>query len=398
MLRNIVGNPVTGSDLFGREKELGWIWERLELGEHVHLLAPRRVGKTSLMMELQRDPQPNWHVIYVDAMNALGPAGLFANIVKELAQSPAYQTWFEAMPFRAALSKVRQHFRRTNGDLHVSKSGMSTAMGVDWLVTMEQLRQRLKNPPNESAKLLLILDELPFLLTKMLKMRRGQKHVELMLANLRSWRQDPSLRQKVHMLFDGSVDLRSVLRRPGLSWLANDMAPIRIDSWGYQTAIRFLQRLGTDCGFVLQHDHIELMLELLGDPEPYHIQLFFRELFAASRGTASGVTKELVRNCFEVLLSEPKNSVIREHYTWRLRSALDTESYEAVQAILRLACNRDGTSIQDIQDFAGERASLFRKAVNDLEMEGYIVRNEDRIVFQSNLLRSCWHKYQMGVE
>ena len=65
-MQNITGQPVVGDDLYGRGYELETLWERLESGEHVLLLAPRRVGKTSLMLELQRRPHPNWHVIYID--------------------------------------------------------------------------------------------------------------------------------------------------------------------------------------------------------------------------------------------------------------------------------------------------------------------------------------------
>lgn len=49
-MQNITGQPVVGDDLFGRDYELKTLWERLERGEHVLLLAPRRVGKTSLML------------------------------------------------------------------------------------------------------------------------------------------------------------------------------------------------------------------------------------------------------------------------------------------------------------------------------------------------------------
>ncbi len=46
-----IGNPVTGDDFFDREKEQEAIWRRLER-DHIMLLAPRRIGKTSLMHRL----------------------------------------------------------------------------------------------------------------------------------------------------------------------------------------------------------------------------------------------------------------------------------------------------------------------------------------------------------
>ncbi len=71
-MRNVTGQTVVGDDLFGREYELGQLWEKLDIGEHLLMLAPRRVGKTSLMMELRRDPRPNWDVVYVDLEDGEG--------------------------------------------------------------------------------------------------------------------------------------------------------------------------------------------------------------------------------------------------------------------------------------------------------------------------------------
>jgi hypothetical protein len=47
-----VGKPVTGSQLIGRDQELSLIKELLVAGQSVVLIAPRRMGKTSVLTEL----------------------------------------------------------------------------------------------------------------------------------------------------------------------------------------------------------------------------------------------------------------------------------------------------------------------------------------------------------
>ena len=47
-----VGKPVLGSNLIGRSAELKLIKELLKAGQSVVIIAPRRMGKTSLIMEL----------------------------------------------------------------------------------------------------------------------------------------------------------------------------------------------------------------------------------------------------------------------------------------------------------------------------------------------------------
>src|SRR5256885_8658280 len=49
-----VGGPVPSSDLVGRETYIRRIAERLEDGQHVLLAGPRRIGKTSLILEVLR--------------------------------------------------------------------------------------------------------------------------------------------------------------------------------------------------------------------------------------------------------------------------------------------------------------------------------------------------------
>ena len=90
----VAGPPVSGDNLFGRENELRHIWERLESGNHVLMTAPRRVGKTSLMMELKREPQPEWTVVYVDVEACADAQSCIAEIVDELLRKPEFKKHF----------------------------------------------------------------------------------------------------------------------------------------------------------------------------------------------------------------------------------------------------------------------------------------------------------------
>lgn len=66
-MRNMTGPPVTGEDLYGRRDDIERLWARLGRGEHLLMLAPRRVGKTSMMLELACDPGAGWDVVYTAA-------------------------------------------------------------------------------------------------------------------------------------------------------------------------------------------------------------------------------------------------------------------------------------------------------------------------------------------
>jgi len=47
---NQVGKPVYGNQLIGRDKELRLIKELIQAGQSIVIIAPRRMGKTSLLI------------------------------------------------------------------------------------------------------------------------------------------------------------------------------------------------------------------------------------------------------------------------------------------------------------------------------------------------------------
>ena len=115
-MRNVTGQAVIGDDLYGREYEPNSLWKQLERGEHVLMLAPRRVGKTSLMLEVRRKPCPSWDVLYVDVEGARGAADCFAAILAELAANPTYRRGIEGIPGWNAIASVLKHFPLEDGE------------------------------------------------------------------------------------------------------------------------------------------------------------------------------------------------------------------------------------------------------------------------------------------
>src|SRR5437588_1533381 len=80
-----VGGPVPASDLVGRETYIRRIAERLEDGQHVLLAGPRRIGKTSLILEvLRRLRRRGALTAYVDCLGATDVRGLGEQLVDAL--------------------------------------------------------------------------------------------------------------------------------------------------------------------------------------------------------------------------------------------------------------------------------------------------------------------------
>ncbi len=61
-----VGKPVMGNDLIGRDKEINEIINLLRAGQSVVLIAPRRFGKTSVLLEVLERMKKEHFTCYVD--------------------------------------------------------------------------------------------------------------------------------------------------------------------------------------------------------------------------------------------------------------------------------------------------------------------------------------------
>src|SRR5919197_4654972 len=83
-----VGGPVPGADLVGRETYIRRIGERLWDGNHVLVAGPRRIGKTSIILEaLRRLRRRGAHTAYVDCLGATDARGLAERLADALLQS-----------------------------------------------------------------------------------------------------------------------------------------------------------------------------------------------------------------------------------------------------------------------------------------------------------------------
>lgn len=396
-MRNIIGQAVIGEDLYGRDYELARLWEKLEQGEHMLMLAPRRVGKTSLMLELRRAPRENWDVIYIDVQHGNSPADCMAAILAALAADPQYQSHFKSFPFSNAVKDVLG--RLSTVDVVKLRVELKGAMGREWDHAADQLQARLMSLPDTGRYLLIIIDELPLLLSHLLEAEDGKRNAELLLSRLRHWRQAPELCGRVHTLVGGSIGLEGVLRRVHLSGSINDLVPFHLDSWDRATATEFLKRLEGDRGFRLDDASIAQVLDLLHDPVPYHVQLFFGAICDACRSEASRISPEVIERCFAERLTGVRGTPHLDHYVERLKIAFDDETkHEMARDILNRVCRReDGAALTELEDLTRRSEQTFLSVLRDLEADGYLDRDADRLKFRSNLLREWWRKHHGGV-
>ena len=258
---------------------------------------------------------------------------------------------------------------------------------------MDRLETRLSRLSSQ-RRLLIIVDELPILISRMLESKGGRDEAALLLAKLRHLRLAPALHGKVRMLLGGSIGLEGVLRRAGLSASINDLSPFRLASWDRQTAASFLELVGQSNGLPLTAKWIDRMLDLLGDPVPYHVQLFFaalRDICGEGEAALSGC---VVDQCFDQRLTGAAGTPHLDHYAVRLEFAFGPPELDLARAVLAIACQREDGATRAELATAKEHASVLGQVLQTLDADGYLARSGDRVVFRSNLLRVWWRKHR----
>lgn len=78
------GKPVTGRNLIGRNKIISQIIQWLNYGESVVIIAPRRFGKTSLVLEILRQMKKNNFTAYVDFFSTPSTSALAEQITEKV--------------------------------------------------------------------------------------------------------------------------------------------------------------------------------------------------------------------------------------------------------------------------------------------------------------------------
>ena len=136
-----VGKPVTGSNLIGREQELREFEQCIEMGQSVALIAPRRYGKTSLLLEiLQRSKQQNRFSFYLDLFSIPDLYDLAAEITKGVLSNRRLD--FSIHQLKNQISDLMQNlqFRQeVEGSEFILGFGQSSANAWDLLRSSLQL-------------------------------------------------------------------------------------------------------------------------------------------------------------------------------------------------------------------------------------------------------------------
>ena len=389
-MRSSTGRWVSGDDFFGRDRELEILEARVRDCNHVLLTGQRRMGKTSIAQELgRRLERKGWIFLFTDIEGATCAEDVVASVAEAV------------YPVRSISSRIASGMRRWISENIEEVSALDFRVkiraGLDagsWRTVGEEL---LGECAAHDKPVLLVLDELPIFLKRMLVESGGERKIDEFLSWLRGALQTVGS-GSLSLIVTGSIGLQPLVRRLGIPDRINHLDTVRIGPWDRETSVACFQRLAASHGLHVEEGVAEAVYDELGIGIPHQVQSFFARLrdFALMHGRGA-VTVESVGEVYRNELLGPSGQSDLVHYETRLKDGLEDRNYSIAMEILAEAATQGVfdpaarkclgqlySSVLD--DMPGRIADTLEVLVHD----GYLEAREDGHRFPSRLLKDWW--------
>lgn len=227
------GGQIATNSVIGRDKLIHTLWDTIE-SQSLVITAERRIGKTTVMKKMEKEPIAGWLPVYQD-LESCHSAHDFAMAV-----------YGEVDRF---LGKKERFTRRTKELL--TKLGGTDIGGIiklpnkadsPWKDILTRAIEDLVHENDGKSKLLFLWDELPFMLMNIRDSKEdkeGEKTAMQVLDHLRWLRQT---HEGLRMVITGSIGLHHVItslkEKSYSNAPVNDMAPVDVPPLAPEDAAR----------------------------------------------------------------------------------------------------------------------------------------------------------------
>ena len=395
MIVNRVGPPVRGTDFFGREVFVSLASEKLKAG-HILLAAPRRFGKTSVMYRLMDEPKWDYRIVHADLEHLTDPASLIAELTEKLAKDGKLAKFISGLSW---LSKETwSRFRETieEVELFEVKIKLKEKLRESWQEGGEELFKRLAAA---NTTVVFFLDEFPMMIDRMARSEKHREDAKLMLHWLRALRVRPDL-TNVRFLIAGSIGIGRVLNELGEIAAINDFESLKLDPFTPKVAAEFLDALAKSAKVPLSQPSKRKMLDVIGTPVPYFLQIIFSEVSKAHQLDGEAITPKKVEAIYHSKVLGVDCKTYFDHHYSRLRDYYRPHEEKAAKRILReMAVVGEMTRDACFQFYKLEVANADPEAFNllmtDLENDFYVSFDgvKRQYQFSCKLLRDWWLRH-----
>jgi uncharacterized protein len=378
----IIGNTATGDYYFNRPQIEADIWEEIEKGNHVLIAAPRRVGKSSVMVSMTANAPINTQCV-------------FENIEGLKSDEQFYKKFLELIiqclnKFQKGTNWINTFFKGINIEeitLEGVKFGDKKAVNY-----LEEINKILPKLAENKIKVILFLDELPELLNHLFKENRKNEATGI-LNNMRSWRQNTYIRNHFNLVLAGSVGIHHIVKKiEGRTVSINDLGIVNFDALTFEEAQNYVDWATIEA--TIQYNELlkNHLLSKINYFIPYFINLMLNEINRVGRKTNNPtITPLIIDAAFNEIV---KNS---DHFTeWKSRifDYFSVEDADFMNEVLVFLAHKNTINNRKLYDLAFKHKSKnnYMELIHGLERDGYIVEKGENYQFISPFLKAFWKK------
>ena len=389
-MKSSTGRWVSGEDFFDREPELQVLESRVCDRNHVLLSGQRRMGKTSILRELgRRLEDQGWDFLFADIEGATCPEDVIADIAEAAHPIRPISSRFVAPMGRW----VKENVEEVGAQSFRVKIRAGLNVGT-WRPHGARL---IHECSTHDKPVLLVIDELPMFLKRMLREDGSGRQVEEFLSWLRGTFQRLEGGSPV-LIVSGSIGLTPLVHRLGIPDRINHLYSFRLGPWSRDVSVECFKRLTESSKLSFEEGVADAVYETLGIGIPHQVQSFFARLqdFAIMQNR-DHVTVEDVEVVYHTELLGPSGGIDLMHYETRLGEGLDDESYKIAMEILAEAAVQDVFTIGARRCLEGlysrvlaDTPDRIEDALEVLVHDGYLEVGDDGYRFPSRLLKDWW--------
>ncbi|MBX9782529.1 MAG: hypothetical protein K2X48_04460 [Chitinophagaceae bacterium] len=385
-MKTITGSPARKEQFFKRPLIRAKILKAVASNENLLISAPRRVGKSSILLDLVDAPDENYYAVFSDTEAITSSEDFFKVILHAILDADKIEA------FGFFNHSIKEKLKKWTGRI----AGISIGpVGLDITkqekkTYFEELNEFLTDIKLEGKKILMLIDEFPITIEKIQEAHGLEAAVHFLSQN-RSLRQNPVFQEKIQFVYTGSIGLFTAVKRIQATDKINDLREIKINALSKEEATLLITLLlKEECNQTPSEEIINYILAKLEWWIPFYFQLMVREL-ADLQTNGHVITTKTVDAAFEKIIEN--GNIYFEHFKDRLQKVFKSPQLgKFVDEFLLAVKNNSDTDYAKALNMAEKydaRAEL-DTVIEVLKHDGYIVEENNFYKFYSPILKRWW--------
>ncbi|MGJ8746097.1 AAA-like domain-containing protein [Polaribacter sp.] len=378
----IIGPGATGNYYYPRTTIENEIWRELKKGNNLLLSAPRRVGKTSILINLSENSKKGYKLIFENVQGI---------VTEDLFYKTLYILILNCLSkFKTNTQKIKSYFT-SKGISEINLNSLKfDNKNIDYVWEINNIIPQLEE---DGETIVLVIDELPEVLYSLHKTNQNAA-ASAILKNLRHWRQDESFK-KLKFIIAGSIGIHHVVNLiDGRTSDINDIKKVHcpaLDSESDEFE-KYIHWALEGASISFQEGVISYLKYKVGYLVPYFINLMLDEIDKDALKTGEIIITNIeVDKAYEKIITD--NSYFSD-WKKRLKDYLPAIDFKFVNQILIHIAHEDKISIQQIYNLAVEhdKTDDYMDFIYDLIQDGYLIEKNGDYIFISPFLKTYWKR------